>query len=175
MDYTSILKELNQASLFDLHRLQSAIYKELENPKRIEQIKAQLKIGQAISYFDPQSNCLIDAVILKINRTRCLVKNINDQQNWNLHYHYLNLENVNADIQAPKNEVGIPKNSLKVGARVGYRDRTGRDQFGVVIRLNPKTATVKINNHTQWLVPYRLLFPVIDGETVCETPGLYLP
>lgn len=120
MDYTLILQELNKASLFDLHRLQSAIYKELENPKRIEQIKAQLKIGQAISYFDSQSNCLIDAVILKINRTRCLVKNINDRQNWNLHYYYLNVDNVDADIQAPKNVAGIPKNSLKVGVRTVY-------------------------------------------------------
>jgi len=65
MDYTTILQELNKASLFDLHRLQSAIYQELLNPKRIEQIKAQLKIGQSISYFDPKSNDLIDAVILK--------------------------------------------------------------------------------------------------------------
>ncbi len=31
MDYTKILQELNNASLFDLHRLQSAIYQELLN------------------------------------------------------------------------------------------------------------------------------------------------
>lgn len=68
MDYTKILEELNRASLFDLHRLQSAIYQELLNPMRIDQIKAQLKIGQAISYFDPQSNDLIDAVILKFKK-----------------------------------------------------------------------------------------------------------
>ncbi len=66
MDYTAILEALNKASLFDLHRLQSAIYQELLNPDRVEQIKAQLKVGQAISYFDPQANGLIDAVILKI-------------------------------------------------------------------------------------------------------------
>ena len=66
MNYTKILEELNQASLFDLHRLQSAIYQELVNPTRINLIKAQLKIGQSISYFDPQANDLIDAVILKI-------------------------------------------------------------------------------------------------------------
>ena len=71
MDYTTILQELNKASLFDLHRLQSAIYQELINPKRIDEIKSQLKIGQPISYFDPQTNGLIDAVILKIQITRC--------------------------------------------------------------------------------------------------------
>ena len=80
MDYTAILQELNKASLFDLHRLQCAIYQELINPQRIDQIKAQLKIGQPISYFDPQANDLVDAVILKIQITRCLVRNIKDNK-----------------------------------------------------------------------------------------------
>ena len=164
MDYTTILQELNKASLFDLHRLQSAIYQELINPKRIDQIKAQLKIGQSISYFDSQSNCLIDAVILKIQITRCLVRNIKDQKTWNLPFYYLNLDNVDADIKPAKNTVGIPKNTLKVGAKVGFKDKQNNDLFGEVIRLNPKTATIKINEHSQWLVHYNHLFWVIDGE-----------
>jgi hypothetical protein len=113
MDYTTILQELNKASLFDLHRLQSAIYQELLNPNRINQIKARLKIGQSISYFDPQSNCLIDAVVLKIQITRCLVRNVNDQKRWNIPFYYLNLDNVDTDIQPANNAVGIPKNALK--------------------------------------------------------------
>jgi hypothetical protein len=164
MDYTTILQELNKASLFDLHRLQSAIYQELLNPKRIEQIKAQLKIGQPISYFDPQSNSLVDAVILKIQKTRCLVKNIKDQKTWNLPFYYLNLDDVDADIKPAKNAVGIPKNTLKVGARVGFKDKQNNDLFGEVIRLNPKTATIKINEYSRWLVHYNHLFRVIEGE-----------
>ena len=164
MDYTTILQELNKASLFDLHRLQSAIYQELINPKRINQIKAQLKIGQSISYFDSQSNCLIDAVILKIQITRCLVRNINDQKTWNIPFYYLNLDHVDADIKPAKNAVGIPKNTLKVGAKVGFKNKQNNDLFGEVIRLNPKTATIKINEHSQWLVHYNHLFWVIDGE-----------
>jgi len=164
MDYTTILQELNKASLFDLHRLQSAIYQELLNPKRIEQIKAQLKIGQSISYFDPKSNDLIDAVILKIQITRCLVRNIKDQKSWNLPFYYLNLENVDTDIQPAKNTAGIPKNTLKIGTKVGFKDKYNNELFGEVIRLNPKTATIKINEHNEWLVPYRGLFQVIEGE-----------
>jgi len=164
MDYTTILQELNKASLFDLHRLQSAIYQELLNPKRIDQIKAQLKIGQSISYFDPQSNSLVDAVILKIQITRCLVRNIKDQKTWNLPFYYLNLDDVDPDIKPARNAVGIPKNTLKVGARVGFKDKYNNELFGEVIRLNPKTATIKINEHSQWLVHYNHLFRVIEGE-----------
>ena len=164
MNYTKILEELNQASLFDLHRLQSAIYQELVNPTRINLIKAQLKIGQSISYFDPQANDLIDAVILKIQKTRCLVRNVKDNKSWNLPFYYLNLNEVNADIQPAHNAVGIPKSSLKVGAKVGFKDKDNNDLFGEVIRLNPKRATVRINEHCQWLVHYNNLFYVIEGE-----------
>jgi hypothetical protein len=164
MDYTTILQELNKASLFDLHRLQSAIYQELLNPYRINQIKAQLKIGQSISYFDAKSNSLIDAVILEIKRTRCLVRNTKDQKKWNLPFYYLNLDNIDTDIQPAKNAVGIPKSSLKLGDKVGFKDRQGHELFGEVIRLNPKRATVRINEHCTWLVSYRSLFSVIEGE-----------
>jgi hypothetical protein len=163
MDYTTILQELNKASLFDLHRLQSAIYQELLNPSRIDKIKAQLKAGQSISYFDPQSNGLVDAVILKIQKTRCLVRNSIDQKSWSIPFYYINLDQVDTDIQSPNNTAGIPKSALKVGAKVGFKDKHNNEQFGEVVRLNPKTATIKINEYT-WLVSYKLLFPVIDEE-----------
>ena len=175
MDYTKILEELNRASLFDLHRLQSAIYQELLNPKRINQIKAQLKIGQSISYFEPQSNSLVDAVILKIQITRCLVRNLKDNKNWNLPFYYLNIDDVDADIQPAKNAVGIPKSSLKVGAKVGFKDKDNNDLFGEVIRLNPKRATVRINEHCQWLVNYKNLFYVIEGELGDTKEQTYIP
>jgi hypothetical protein len=146
MDYTTILQELNKASLFDLDRLQSAIYQELINPNRIDQIKAQLKIGQSISYFDPQSNNLVDAVILKIQISRCLVRNIKDNKTWNVPFYYLNLDNINADIQPAKNAVGVPKNSLKVGDRVGFKDKQNNDLFGEVIASISKEPPLKSMN-----------------------------
>ena len=175
MDYTQILEELNQASLFDLHRLQSAIYQELANPKRNNLIKAQLKIGQSISYFDPQKNDLIDAVILKIQKTRCLVSNVKDNKAWTLPFYYLNIDDVNTDIQAANNAVGIPKSSLKVGAKVGFKDKSNNDLFGEVIRLNPKRATVRINEHSRWLVNYKILFYVIEGELGDTNEQTFIP
>ena len=170
MDYTAILQALNQASLFDLHRLQSAIYQELINPERVEQVKAQLKVGQAISYFDPQANGEIDAVILKIQKTRCLVRNVKDQKNWNIPFYYINVDDVDTAIQPAPNARGIPKSALQIGARVGFRDRHNQEFFGEVIRLNPKTATVKVSEQHTWLVQYQYLFYVIDGESSDSYP-----
>lgn len=171
MDYTAILEALNKASLFDLHRLQSAIYQELINPVRVEQVKAQLKVGQSISYFDPQTNGLIDAVILKIQKTRCLIRNVKDQKNWNIPFYYLNLDNVDTVIQPEPHSPGIPKSALQIGARVGFKDRNHNEVFGEVIRLNPKTATVKVSEQHTWLVHYQHLFPVIDGASYDTCPS----
>lgn len=164
MDYSHILQELNKASLFDLNRLRSAIYHELLNPNRIAQIKAQIKVGQHISYFDHQSNDLVEADILEINKTRCLVRNLADQQKWHIPFYSLNLENVDTDIQPPRNAIGIPKQSLKIGSIVGFLDKNHNELFGEVIRLNPKRATIRISGKSEWLVPYSQLFPVIEGE-----------
>ena len=108
--------------------------------------KSSIKNWSTISYFDPQANSLVDAVILKIQITRCLVRNIKDQKSWNLPFYYLNLDNVDADIKPAKNAVGIPKNTLKMGARVGFKDKHNNDLFGEVIRLNQKQPPLKSMN-----------------------------
>ena len=92
------------------------------------------------------------------------MRNIKDQKSWNLPFYYLNLENVDTDIQPAKNAIGMPKNTLKIGTKVGFKDKYNNELFGEVIRLNPKTATIKINEHSAWRVHYNHLFRVIEGE-----------
>ena len=127
-------------------------------------LRSQLHVGQTVSWFDPQANALIDAVVLKVQVSRCLVRNIGDQKSWNLPFYYINLQNIDVDIAPPEGAIGIPKISLKVGDKVGFKDRELNEVFGEVIRLNPKRATVLLNNGKKWLVPYSQLFSVIDGE-----------
>ena len=141
MDYTEILAALNDASLFDLHRLRSGIDQELSNPKRLDAIRGRLEPEQQVSYFDPDLNCLIDAVIIKVKNTRCLVKNIKDGKRWDLPFYFINMDDVDTDIRPSKNQMGIPKSVLKVGDRIGFKSKTQNDLYGEVIRLNKKTAT----------------------------------
>lgn len=72
MNYSKILDELNNASLFDLYRLEQAIRRSLEDPVRIKNIKDALKVGQDIEYFDTEENRLIEASIIELKRTRAL-------------------------------------------------------------------------------------------------------
>ncbi len=166
MDYTEILGALNKATLFDLHRLQSAIYQELLNPERIEAIKVQLKSGQQISYFDSSQNRLVDAIVIQPKKTRCLVKNVKDGKHWDIPFSYINLEGVDTDIKTENQQTGIPKTALKVGDKIGFKNKDHEDVYGEVIRLNQKTATIQVDMHNQWRVSYSLLFPVLDGEKI---------
>lgn len=63
MNDSMILEELNNASLFELYRLQRAILCILEDPVRIRRIKDALKVGQDIEYFEAEENRLMQARI----------------------------------------------------------------------------------------------------------------
>ena len=163
MDYSRIIEELKQASLFDLYRLRVAISHQLENPQRIQEIKCQLKPGQTITYFDGAENKLIEAKVVKLKRTRLLVENKHDKQRWDIPFYLVNLDSVDTDITL-SSTMGLDKSQLKVGDRVGFRDGQNNDVYGEVIRLNRKTATILTDDHTNWRVGYGLLYLVIEGE-----------
>jgi hypothetical protein len=90
MDYSKIIENLKQASLFDLYRLSVAIDHQLENPQRIAEVKKHIKPGQTISYFDPTENRLIEAKVINLKRTQLLVENTHDQQRWTIPLYWVN-------------------------------------------------------------------------------------
>ena len=171
MDYSGILQALKEASLFDLYRLRAAIDHMLDQPERLDAIRNRLKPGQTITYFDETENRLIEARVIRLKRTRLLVENRHDGQQWNIPFYYVNLDRVDTDIKPISPEVGLDRSRLKVGDKVGFRDRQNNDLYGQVIRLNRKTATIQTENSGKWRVAYSFLFPIIDGR-LGGRPGL---
>lgn len=163
MDYSKIIEELNKASSFDLYRLKVAIDQQLENPRRLSEIKKFLKPRQQISYFERTENRLIEARVIKIMRTRLLVQNLDNQERWEIPLYYVNLEKVNTDIIGPT-KMGLDKSQLKVGDMVGFLDRQNNDVNGKIIRLNQKTATIITTENTKWRVAYEFLYLIYDLE-----------
>ena len=163
MDYSKIVEELKQASLFDLYRLNVAIDHQLEDPQRLSEIKQNLRPGQIVSYFDSTENRLIEAKVVKLKRTRLLVENCHDKKLWNIPFYWVNLDQVDTDI-ALSSKRGIEKSHLKVGDMVGFQDKHNNDVYGKVIRLNQKTASIITNDNAKWRVSYGFLYFVIDGE-----------
>jgi hypothetical protein len=165
MNYSEILDELNKASLFELYRLNQAIRHSLEDPVRIRNIKNSLKVGQTVEYFDAEQNRLIEARIVKLNRTRLLVKNRHDGTLWDIPYYHINLDH--ADIAISGATRKLDRNRLKVGDKVAFKDRKGNELFGEVIKLNQKTAGVLVGK-ARWKVGYSLLSLIIDGVSGSE-------
>lgn len=160
------LQRLNNASLFELYRLEQAIRRNLEDPVRIRKIKDSLKVGQAIEYFETDENRLIEARIVELKRTRVLVKNQHDGKLWNIPFYFINLDHADVAISSPTDQ--LDRNRLKRGDKVAFKDRKGHDLFGEVIQLNPKTAEVLVGT-TRWKVSYRLLSSIIEGELGSDT------
>ncbi len=135
MDYSKIVEDLKDASLFDLYRLRVAINHLLEDPQRIKAIKRYLKPDQEITYFDQGENRLIEARVVKLKRTRLLVENKHDRKYWNIPFYWVNLANVDTDIEASLNKVGLDKSQVKIGDKVGFLGKQNTEVYGEVIYL----------------------------------------
>jgi hypothetical protein len=165
MDFNLILSELQQASTFELFRLQAAIGKLLDDPARLIAIKRELRTGMEITYFDDQGNRLIPARLLEIRKTRAAVQDLETGKRWSIPLHIINLDNRETDIKPMQR--GVDRLSLQIGDTVGFTGREGQELFGTIIKLNPKRAKIQTDSGV-WAVPYSMLFTVIDGEHGCD-------
>ena len=161
MDYELVVSALQEASAFDLYRLQSAIGHLLDDPLRLNAIKHQLRPGMEITYFEPQENRLIPAQILEIRRTRAAIQELPGGKRWTVPLYMINIEGTDTDITPKKNHVD--RLSLKIGDQVGFTGKDGSELFGAIIKLNPKRAKIQTREGI-WAVPYSMLFTIIDGE-----------
>jgi hypothetical protein len=165
MDYTRVLNEIKEASLFDLFRFKAAIGLLMDDPKRLEAIKRNLRVNESVAYFDTKANSLIPATILEIRRTNVLISNHHDGKQWVIPLYMLNLDCVDTDIHKSDNsQKGLDKTQIKIGEVVGFIDKGGVEQYGQVIRMNQKTVSLLVGDNHKWRVSYTLLFPVIDGK-----------
>ena len=165
-DFNTILDQITPWSLFEVHRLRCALGKLLDDPVRNEAIKRQLQIGMKITYFCSDKNALVEATIEEVRKTLASVVDIKDVRKWNIKFYLINLEGIDTSIQPKRTSGGLDRNSLKVGDRVGWHSKLGYELYGVVEKLNPKKALVRLGNGEQWTVSYSLLFLVMDGFSI---------
>lgn len=163
MNYTQILDALQKASAFDLYRLRAAIDIELERPRWVMSIQAQLRPGQEITYFNPGSNRLIKAVLLEFRRKNAAVKDLDTGKSWLIPYAAINLDGADVEIREQPQE-GLSRQSLSIGDLVGFMDAENQQQCGRIIRLNDRTVTLDAGSR-RWRVSYSLLHRVVDIET----------
>lgn len=163
INYSHILDQLKDASAFDLHRLRSAIGVMMQEPDRCRKVMTTLVEGQEIEYFEPTENRMIPARVLKIKRTKVLVEHLENDERWNIPCYMINFDRKDTRIVQSKTAVGMNRNELAVGDRVGFRGRNQREEIGQIAKLNPKMAVVQ-TKEAKWRVRYEALYPILDVE-----------
>jgi hypothetical protein len=97
MNFSEVIKALNQASALELYRMRAAINRVLDEPRWLQAIQARLQIGQAIEYFDAQANTLRHGKLLELRRKQAVVLDRDDGKRWLIPYVAINLDG--ADVQ----------------------------------------------------------------------------
>ena len=175
MDYAQLLEALNNASTFDLFRLNTIIDRELDSPERTRRIKSALTVGQKISYLDTRSNSLHECEIVELRQKRVLVEDFSDGKRWIVPYYMLNIEGADVRVHHQVSE-GLSRHAVAVGDLLGFRDKHGKEHSGKVMRLNPKSVTLDVQEEGQklkWRVSYALLYRILDGQA-CQTEDLLI-
>lgn len=73
MNFSDVLKTLNNASAFELFRLRAAINAVLDEPIRLQAIQSILYLGQSIEYFDAKENAKRYGKILELRRKMAVI------------------------------------------------------------------------------------------------------
>ncbi len=164
MNFSDVLKALNQASAFELFRMRAVIDRVLEEPKWVDAIRARLRIGQTIEYFDCQANTACQAQVLELRRTQVLVLDLATHKRWLIRYAAINLDGADVQIREQPRQ-GLGRNEVAIGEVVGFLDRDQQQRSGKVIRLNDKTVTLLVGRQ-QWRVGYSLLHRVVEAQAI---------
>lgn len=164
MNFSDVLKALNQASAFELFRMRAAIDRVLDQPHWLDAIRARLRIGQLVEYFDCQANAACPAEILELRRTRALVREIATRKQWLVSYAAINVDGADVQIREQARH-GLGRNEVSVGEVLGFLDSNHGQRSGKVIRLNEKTVTL-LCGRERWRVAYALLHRVVESQVV---------
>jgi hypothetical protein len=168
MQYNDVAENIENFSLFELWRIYCTISNALENNHKINVIRKMLQPDMNVAYFSKSDNTMIEAIVVRVNKTRALVRNIDSLTYTNVPFYMFNVDNIpiHQNIN-PQAKIVLSKNNLKIGDKVGWHsNRSAQDFFGTVIKLNPKTAVIKLPDNQVWHVTYSLLFPIFDSEVI---------
>ncbi|MBK5207780.1 MAG: hypothetical protein JJD98_21070 [Polaromonas sp.] len=166
MNFSDVIKTLNQASAFELYRMRAAIDRVLDEPRWLQAIQARLKVGQPVQYFDPQANALKRGQVLEMRRKQAVVLDLDDAKRWIISYAAINLDGSDVQIREQKPQ-GLGRNEVAIGEVVGFVDRDQQQRTGQIIRLNDKTVTLQCEKG-QWRVAYSFLHRVVDVDGMMQ-------
>ena len=160
-DLSSITNELQNLDPYELYRLSIWIRNEINQPQVIYKISNAFKIGDQVPWFNSRINSEIQGIVESKGRNNVSIR-LSNGESWQVAYYAVNTKNL-APILPANEYAKLTKNDFKVGEEVEFINE-GQHFSGSIIKLNFKTATIKINEQPgTWRVSYCLLTKLIDS------------
>ena len=157
-DWQQVIDSLYLATDRDLVRLRVGIDAILLDPQRIASIRRRLAVGQLIHYMSERENRFNSGRVAELLADRVLIQTQEQKLRW-LHYGSIQLDPPVGRGAAP---VAIGRAAFAVGDPVSFEDRELAHCFGVIKRINAKSATVARQTGADVRVPYAQLLRVVD-------------
>jgi hypothetical protein len=156
-----IINELQRLDPYALYRLSIWIRNEISRPQIINNISKQFKLGDLVTWFHSRINNEMAGLVESKGQNKVIVKMTNGER-WNVPYYAINTEHLIPLLPA-KHHAKLGKNDFKVGEHIEFTG-DNRHYSGVITKLNPKTATIKVAEQlVKWRVSYCLLTKIIDS------------
>jgi hypothetical protein len=165
-----MVESLAQASSLQLYQLKSLIEGLLADPRRNMSARSQLHLGQAVEFVDFRTGQMRLGKIIALKDTQATVMEAATRRSWKLpclgiQGHAAPDRSLGEAPYEPPPEPKAPPGSARAfqkGDTVTFEDRSGRGITGVVMRINPQTATVGVPSGETWRVPFKMLRQVVD-------------
>ncbi len=158
---------LNRASSLELYHLYSVVERLMTDPRRVIDIRMRLNLGQMVRYVDWRAAgaalSLRNGRVVAMKDAQVTVEDELSRVAVTLPYAAIEVPD-GAPVQTvptqPPESVQT-RDDFSVGERVSFEDKYLQSVFGVIVRLNPKSATLDCNGE-KWRVPYALLRRVLE-------------
>jgi len=167
MNDPKLIEALSNASSLELFELSAIIDRLLADPRRIIAVRGKLHLGQTVRFMDWRTGQMRPGKILAIKDSQITVHEDGTRMQWKLSYAAIEPGAEHEGLEAQAAPISPPpppkpqREDFRNGEKVSFTDRYLQPQFGTIVRINQRTATVECNN-SSWRVPFAMLHHVLD-------------
>jgi hypothetical protein len=165
-----MIDALQGASSLQLYQLKAMIEGMLADPRRGLAARANLHLGQAVSFVDFRDGQVRIGKIIAMKDIQATVLEQGTKRTWKIPcvamQGYTDAERraEEAPYEPPPEPVtaATKAREFQRGDTVTFDDRDGRTVTGVIVRINQRTATLGTGDGGSWRVPFQMLRHVLD-------------
>ena len=162
MEFKELVQEVKKCSLHELYKLFLVINAESTSKNKLEAYKNQFGPGDVVYYYDSKNNKIEKGIVLDCGSLYLHLRSFEEPE--------LHIDVSYALVSHHKNdfnfkEFGIPeaipklKDQYQVGMKVFFIHKKEK-LVGLITKLNPKTASVKLFTNDEWNIPYEDLVKI---------------